>query len=477
LRDRIEQVSPAFGTQYSPLVIQKADKTYVFYGSDHEGKFSAYRTVYEPFTAPKTEKVIEGGMGQVQESAGKYFVLNRGIIQKYSLEGNKLDAITMSYKFNKDLEKEFNQMFYETWANLEENFYDHNFHGVDWTATKKKYEKYLPGINDRNDLRILLNDMLGELNSSHLGFSSMGTEERKPFGFVTNEIGVEYDSQNPYKISRIVGNGPAAKKEVDIKQGDVLVAVNGVKLNTAADRDSYFTWPSLEEEIQLTLNRNGKEVQTNVRPASSTAFRELIYDEWIKDNRSRVDKLSDNKIAYSHMKNMSGGELQRFLIDMAEQENNKQGIILDLRYNTGGNVHDEVLRFLSQRPYLQWQYRGGKRAPQSNFAPAAKPIVLLINEQSLSDAEMTAAGFKALKLGKIIGNETYRWIIFTSGKGLVDGSFYRLPSWGCYTLDGQDLEQTGVAPDIFVKNTVQDRMENKDPQLERAVKEILADLK
>lgn len=477
LRDRIEQVSPAAGTQYNPLVIQKADKSYVFYSSDHEGKFSAYRTIYEPFTAPKTEKVVDGGMGQVQESAGKYFVLHRGAIQKYNLEGNKLDAITMSYKFNRDLEKEFGQMFYETWANLEENFYDSSFHGVDWSATKKKYEKYLPGINDRNDLRILLNDMLGELNSSHLGFSSMGAEERKPFGFVTNEIGVEYDSQNPYKISRIVGNGPAAKKEVDIKAGDVLVAVNGVKLNTAADRDSYFTWPSLEEEVQLTLNRNEKEVHTNVRPVSSTAFRDLIYDEWIKDNRSRVDKLSGNKIAYSHMKNMSGDELQRFLIDMAEQENNKQGIILDLRYNTGGNVHDDVLRFLSQRPYLQWQYRGGKRAPQSNFAPAAKPIVLLINEQSLSDAEMTAAGFKALKLGKIIGNETYRWIIFTSGKGLVDGSFYRLPSWGCYTLDGQDLEQTGVAPDIFVKNTVQDRMENKDPQLERAVKEILADLK
>ena len=477
LRDRIEQVSPTSGTQYSPMVIQKGDKSYVFYSSDHEGKFSTYRTVYEPFATSKTEKVKEGGMGQVLEAAGKYFVLNRGVIQKYNLEMNKLDAINMSYKFNKDLEKEFNQMFYETWANLEENYYDSTFHGVDWTAIKKKYEKYLPGINDRNDLRILLNDMLGELNSSHLGFSSAGAEERKPFGFVTNEIGVEYDSQNPLKISHILPNGPAAKTGVDIKEGDILLAVNGVKLDAALDRDSYFTWPSLEEEVRLTLSRNGKHIQTHVRPISSTAFRELIYDQWIKDNRSRVDQLSNNKIAYSHMKNMSGGELQRFLIDMAEQENNKQGIILDLRYNTGGNVHDEVLRFLSQRPYLQWQYRGGKRAPQSNFAPAAKPIVLLINEQSLSDAEMTAAGFKALKLGKIIGNETYRWIIFTSGKGLVDGSFYRLPAWGCYTLDGQDLEQTGVAPDIFVKNTVQDRMENKDPQLERAVKEILNDLK
>jgi len=102
--------------------------------------------------------------------------------------------------------------------------------------------------------------------------------------------------------------------------------------------------------------------------------------------------------------------------------------------------------------------------------------VLLINEQSLSDAEMTAAGFKELKLGKIIGTETYRWIIFTSGKGLVDGSFYRLPSWGCYTLDGKDLELTGVAPDIAIKNTVADRVADKDPQLERAVQEILKDL-
>lgn len=140
-----------------------------------------------------------------------------------------------------------------------------------------------------------------------------------------------------------------------------------------------------------------------------------------------------------------------FLLDMVEQENRKDAVILDLRYNTGGNVHDKVLNFLSQKPYLQWKYREGKMTTQPNFAPSGKPIVLLINESSLSDAEMTAAGFKALKLGKIIGQDTYRWIIFTSGKGLVDGSSYRLPSWGTYTLDGQNLEKTGVKPDIYIK--------------------------
>jgi len=140
-------------------------------------------------------------------------------------------------------------------------------------------------------------------------------------------------------------------------------------------------------------------------------------------------------------------------------------------------VHDAVLRFLSQRPYLQWQYRDGKKSPQPNFAPAAKPIILLVNEQTLSDGEMTAQGFKELKLGKIVGTETYRWIIFTSGKGLVDGSFYRIPAWGCFTLDGKDIEKNGVAPDINVKNTFTDRLENKDPQLDRAIEEIMKELK
>ena len=201
-----------------------------------------------------------------------------------------------------------------------------------------------------------------------------------------------------------------------------------------------------------------------------------LYDEWIDVNQKRVDEKSKNRIAYSHMKNMGTGELESFLVDMSKELNNKDALILDLRYNTGGNVHDEVIKFLSQRAYLKWKYREGQLTTQSNFAPSDKPIVLLINEQSLSDAEMTAQGFKQLKLGKIIGNETYRWIIFTSGAGLVDGSFVRLPGWGCYTLDGKDLEMTGVQPDIKVINSFEDKINGRDPQLDRAIEEVLKQL-
>ena len=125
---------------------------------------------------------------------------------------------------------------------------------------------------------------------------------------------------------------------------------------------------------------------------------------------------------------------------------------------------------------MKWKYRGGELTGQSNFAPADKPIVLLINEQSLSDAELTANGFKALKLGTVIGNETYRWIVFTTGTSLVDGSTLRLPSWGCYTLDGKDIEFAGVQPDIKVVNSFADNLSGNDRQLDAAIDHIMKQL-
>ena len=232
---------------------------------------------------------------------------------------------------------------------------------------------------------------------------------------------------------------------------------------------------SLDKELRLTVRREGKLITTKVHPQPSLGNN--LYDEWIDNNRKRVDDKGKGRIAYGYMKNMGQGELEKFIIDMTQVLNKKEALIFDLRYNTGGNVHNEVLNFLSQKHYLNWKYREGGLSPQPNFAPADKPIVLLINEQSLSDAEMTSQGFKALKLGKIVGNETYHWIIFTSGVGLVDGSFVLMPAWGCYTLDGKDLEKTGVKPDILVVNTFEDKINKRDPQLDRAIEVILKQLK
>jgi Tol biopolymer transport system component/C-terminal processing protease CtpA/Prc len=479
IMERLEQVSPSFGTQSLQYVAGKKDKTTVLYSSDHaEGKYALWKTVLEPFEATKTEKIAgtEGSGGfDIVEAGDKMFVLFGGNISKLNLEGNKVEAVSLSSTFRRNLSEEFAQMFQEAWAQMNENYYDPKFHGTDWAAIKSQYRHYVPFCNNRADFRVLLNDMLGELNSSHQGFSTFGEDENIALTNQTMETGIIFDNHDPLRIKSILKRSFADKVSVDLKPGDLLVKVNDKAVDASVDRNYYFTAPSIDKELKLTVKREGKLVTTKVHPQSGLGNN--LYDEWIDKNRKRVEEKGKGRIAYGYMKNMGQGELEKFIIDMTQDLNQKEALIFDIRYNTGGNVHNEVLNFLSQKHYLNWQYREGGLSPQPNFAPADKPIILLMNEQSLSDAEMTAQGFKALKLGKIVGNETYHWIIFTSGVGLVDGSFVRMPAWGCYTLDGKDLEKTGVKPDILVVNSFEDKINKRDPQLDKAVDMILKQLK
>jgi len=481
LMQRLEQVGVSFGSQSSPFVTQEDQKTHVLYHSNHsEGKTSLWVTTLEPFENPETRAVknINGFVTGLTEIDGNLYGLADGSVYRINLSSAEASKIETGQTFNRNLRNEFNQMFEELWANIEENFYNDTFHGIDWEAVRERYRNYLPFINSRDDFRRMTNDMLGELNSSHMGFSTFGEEEQEYYQTVTTSTGIEFDKNNPYRVQRVVADTPADKGNKNIRPGDVLIAVNGDEVDPSENRERYFSMPEMPDELKLTFKRNGESslININFHPTSYFSVRSALYDEWTDQKQQMVDEQSDKRIAYVHMKNMGSGELENFLIEMTSETYQREALILDLRYNTGGNVHDDVLQFLSQRTYLQWKYRNGEYADQPNFTPADQPIVLLINEQSLSDAEMTAAGFKELGLGTVIGMPTYRWIIFTSGKGLVDGSFYRLPSWGVYTFDEQNLEKTGVEPDIRVNQTFKDLIDGNDPQLQRAIRHILTQL-
>lgn len=479
-----EQISPQGGTQASPYVINKNNETIVLYLSNHDGEaFNIWKTSIKPFENNETGKIKGAATYNLlmAKAKDKYYTLVNGTIGEVDINSDTFKPITMNYSFKRNLRAEFNQDFFELWTGLQENFYDEKFHGKDWKKIKERYQTFLPYIRSRSDLRTLIIDMLGELNSSHMGFRSSGEEEKTFYSLKSMQTGLVFRDNNPYIVKTIITDSPVDKKDIDIKPGDELVAVNHQEVKPHVNREYYFTVPSIDDELLLTFKRQqqneSRTFTVKIHPVSSRTIRGYLYDEWIRHNQRLVDKKSNKRIAYIHMKNMKTQELNNFLIEMTTEWYNREGLILDLRYNTGGNVHDPVLSFLSQKPYTQWKYRGGKFAPQPNFAPAARPIVLLINEQSLSDAEMTAEGFKQLKLGKVIGTETYRWLIFTIDKTLVDGSRYRLPSWGCYTLDKKNIEWTGVKPDIYIKTTFKDRLEGKDPQLETAIREILNQLK
>jgi len=479
IMERAEAVGERFGNQFVSVVLQDGDKTMVLYTSNHdEGNSALYVTTYQPFERLKTSKI--DGINQVQfisVSNGKAYAISGGSIYKIDASSAKATKIETEHSFQRNLQDEFYQMFEEFWANMEENFYNETFHGIDWEKIRDQYRTYLPSLTSRRDLRRMNNDMLGELNSSHLGFTSNGSEENEFYSTVSLSSGLIFSENNPYSVSSIVKRGPLDVTGKDVKIGDELVAVNRISIDRNLNRELYFSFPEMQEELLLTFKRANTTFDVNIHPVSYFSTRTGLYDEWVDSNQQMVDKETNEKVAYVHMKNMGGGELQNFLIEMTSEAYNRDALILDLRYNTGGNVHDEVLQFLSQRKYAQWKYREGKMTGQSNFNPADKPIILLINEQSLSDAEVTAAGFKELKLGTVVGTETYRWIIFTSGKSLVDGSFYRLPKVGVYGLDGSNLEKTGVAPDIEVHNNFKDRLTGNDPQLTRAIELIREQLR
>lgn len=475
---RWENVVNTDGELEFPHIFKSKKKQILFfYSYSRSGKVVTYKTEIIPFEKKKTKQISEKPFDVIVKAKDKFYALIDGNIHTINISSNKTEKIKLNYSFEKNLNDEFIQMFHENWAALAENFYDIQYHGIDWEVIKEYYEQFTPHIRNRENLRTLQRDMLGELNASHLDFRTSGDEQKTFYSIKTYETGIVFDNDNPYKVKSIVENSPVDILNNPIKPGDILTAVNDVKIDNTKNRYSYFTGTSIPDEVKLTFNQGKTLFNVKVHPISVRRFTTLLYNQWIEQKQKIVDKASQNRIAYVHMKNMGTGSLNNFLIEMTTEAYKKDALILDLRYNTGGNVHDDVLQFLSQRPYLNWKFRNGKLTQQPNFSPAAKPIVLLINEHSLSDAEMTSEGFKQLKLGKIIGTETYRWIIFTSARGLVDGSYTRLPSWGCYTLDGEDLEMTGVAPDIYVKNTFMDRLNDTDPQLEKAIEEILNDLK
>lgn len=463
------------GNQSGLFIFESKGKTLLFYNSYGDAGIQVMALdINDPEAKPKPVKVLSGGSFFCSKT--DLYHIGRSGINKVDPNSLTATPINVTADVNKSLSDEFSQMFHEVWAVLDQNFYDVKFHGTDWNAVHDYYSSLLPYVRNRSQLRTLISDMLGELNSSHLGFSSEGSEEKTETRMRSILTGVNFENDSPYKVASILPDSPADKVGIDIRKGDVLVAVDGIKVDKKANREMYFSTPLNRKEVRLTFERGGKEYSVKLHTAPFQAIKALCYKQWEQDCKARVEEKGKGRIAYVHMKAMGTSDLDEFLKAMHTYAVNKDALILDLRYNNGGNVHQEVIDFLRHQQHFQWSYRDFPKTTHPNVLPANKPVVVLVNEHSLSDAEVTSNGIKTLGIAKIVGTETYRWIIFTSAASMIDGSSCRLPAWGCYNNQGEDLESIGVKPDIYVKNTFKDRVSNADPQLDAAIKEVLEQL-
>lgn len=476
IMDREQQLGPNFGSQYLLGVTGDEGTSNIYFKSNQEaGIWSLWKLPLMNGNLGKAVK-IEGHESwrfgaTLVSTSGIDMVLIDGKIFRIWPNENRMEPLEIEMDFERTRTGELRQMFDEAWAKIEENYYDPTFHGKDWAQFRDRYGKYLEQIHNRNDFRILVHDLFGELDSSHMRINTWGPDETTDSTAVSMETGILFAKGHPYTVDRVIQNSPCDKWELDVRSGDVLYKVDGKTVDTTQNRNRYFTRPAFAETMTLTFLRGGNAYTIAIHPQRNLYH--ALFDEWIYGNRKRVASKGEGRIGYVFVKNTEQYSVDQFFKEMAREYPGKEALILDFRYNDGGLGHDQILRYLSQRSYAQWQYRNGERVNQGTITPADRPMVLLINEQTLSDGEMTAAGFKALGLGKVIGNDTYGWEIFTLRYGLVDGSNIRVPSYGCFTKEGRDIELYGVAPDIKVINSFNDNVQGKDPQLDMAIQEML----
>ncbi|MBV9341187.1 MAG: PDZ domain-containing protein, partial [Acidobacteria bacterium] len=379
---------------------------------------------------------------------------------------------------------EWKQMYHEVWRIERAYFYDPNFHGVDTVAAEKEYEPYLDGVRSRSDLNYIFQEMLGSFTVGHLRGAGgiMPTPTRVPGGL----LGADFEISNGrYKIAKIYPGGewdpqlraPLNQPGLKVAQGDYILAVNGEDLKGNDDISRLLEGTANRTVVlKVASDANGSNAhEVSVTPTGTdTGLRNLA---WMDANRKKVSELSGGKLAYVYLPDTAMGGLTNFNRYYFAQTD-KQGAIVDERFNSGGQVADYIVEALGRQLLAYWAPRYGAvyRTPQ---ASVLGPKVMLVNEFSGSGGDAMPWLFRYAKVGTLVGKRTWGGLVGISGyPALMDGGTVTSPSFGFFSPSGKwEIENHGVAPDVEVDMDPKLVAEGHDPQLERAVAIAMAELK
>ena len=424
-----------------------------------------------------------GGKQRAQFSpdSKEVYYLEAGRVSAIGVDNRQVRAVNVNAAMDVDFAKEKMAVFEEAWAGQRDNYYDPKYHGADWDAVRKTYAPLIEAAASPDEMRHILRMMIGELNSSHSGISApaAGAGGGGGRGEGVGQLGLsfdpaEYDRSGKLKITEVLPHSPAELAK--IKTGDELRAVNGVAMGAHVNLDELLDHTA-GKRVVLDIGGHDGDHDITVQPVASLA--EQMYRKWIEDNRAYVLKVSNGRLGYIHMRDMSEQALTQFYLDLDAENHAKDGVVIDIRNNNGGFVNAYALDVLSRRPYLTMTGRDAPPGPaRTELGQRALelPTVLVTNQHSLSDAEDFTEGYRTLKLGKVVGEPTSGWIIYTGSMTLVDGTVMRMPSTRITGADGKDMELHPRPVDVEVSRPIGESYSGKDSQLDAAVKELLADL-
>jgi tricorn protease len=378
-------------------------------------------------------------------------------------------------------DEEFAEMLEQSWRTINENFYDTNFHGANWNAVRDRYRPLVRHVALKEDLYALVSLMLGELNASHLGIMGPPVLPEE----TTADLGLLFDEsyRGPgLRIAEVVKSGPADRRGLNLKAGDVIWSIDYQDVTDKAPLARLLN-DKVGQSVVLQVVSNPADPKApkrrvELQATSREEIRKLMYERWIANNARRVTEVSKGKLGYIHIPSMDDAGLDRFVRALYSDNFDKEGIVLDVRYNGGGFTHDKVLNYLGSKEHTFFLQRHGGSGPVMRAADRkwTKPVVLLINNRSYSDAEIFPNAFRTLALGKLVGQQTAGMVIGRTETQLIDGSVFLVPRTGVYTLKGVNMEKEGVAPDVSVDVHPDQLARGVDVQLDRAVDVLLQDV-
>lgn len=448
--------------------------------------------LYEVSLSGKARRLASGSVSRttVLPGGGLFFLRKGGHLHRLGKKGGRRPGVgqagvpnVLPLRFSAELwidrEIEKMQLFTEAWSWLNHWFYDPQFHGVNWSALRKKYAKLLPYAHTRQDFDDIVHLLLGELNASHLGIYPPPSPDRDQ----TGDIGVQFDPEynGPgLKVHAVRPKSPAAHRPNRIAVGDIVLAIDGHRLSAKTNVYAHLNHVLHRDVVLQVRRRDGKEETIALRPVSAMTARTQRYEAWVKQTRQRVEQWGGGLLGYAHIRSMGLPSLDTFERDLFAHAFGKQGLVLDLRFNGGGWTADYLLAMFFPQPHAFTRWRGsGQGYPvfRRPFYSWHKPIVLLINEKSGSNSEVFAHAFKNLKRGKIVGTPSFGGVISTRNIRLLDGSIFRIPLRGWWTLPGKvNMENNPAVPDVVVVHSPSEEGNHTDQQLLQAVRVLLQDL-
>ncbi len=407
------------------------------------------------------------------------FVLAAGSLTKVGIpsgEGEaKKEPVSFNAQMNLNPAAERAYIFEHVWRQTREKFYLKDMNGVDWTYYKQVYARFLPYITDNWDFAEMLSEMVGELDASHTG---SGYRPHPPGADETAALGVFYnpDYAGPgLKVDEIIEGGPLTVAKSKITPGMIIERINDVTLAPGSEFDSLLNHragkPTLLSVFDPARQHSFEET---VKPISLGAENELLYKRWVKANREDVDRLSGGRLGYVHVRGMNDASYRDTFSEILGRESGKEALIVDTRFNGGGNLHDELATLLSGKKYLEFLPRG----QSLGWEPSQKwdkPSVVLISESNYSDAHLFPWVYRHLGIGKLIGMPVAGTGTAVWWETQQDSSlYYGIPMVGFRDQQGQFMEKALIKPDIQVANDPAKVARGEDQQLKRAVEVLLA---